>query len=437
MISTIREILRYINEGGVNIWLIALVYFWSIWFVKIVCSRLYKPVQKDFFAPMSVIVPTYHEDKDILSESVERILKYSKEIVTEVIVVTDQREKDVAQFLITRYADEQRLHVIVSPPGKREAVDAGVRFATNEIVSVIESDTFVDEKTLYELIKPFNDPKVGGTVGDQRIYRPYDSLVNFFNTLVESTKYNITIPALSLFGCVTVLGGRCVAYRKSVILPLLPDLINEKFLGKKCISGDDGRLTSLMLKAGCRCVYQSTAIAYTVSPPSWYVLMRQRLRWHRNTSRRTIRALTCWDGVWAWKRPVIALQMIFVWTNTIMMTLIIYALIMSIKSGNWFWFGRTYFDIFARIALLLLGITLTRIIRVYPILKYHNTRKWSYFPLFPWYLTMMWLVRLYAIFTMNKQGWITRSASGAGGFSDQGQKVTSADVQLDSDKIET
>jgi len=28
----------------------------------------------------------------------------------------------------------------------------------------------------------------------------------------------------------------------------------------------------------------------------------------------------------------------------------------------------------------------------------------------------MWVVRIYSIFTMNKQGWITRQGSGAGGF---------------------
>jgi cellulose synthase/poly-beta-1,6-N-acetylglucosamine synthase-like glycosyltransferase len=287
------------------------------------------------------------------------------------------------------------------------------------MVVVIESDTFVDNQTITELIKPFADNRIGGVVGDQRIYKPYDSLVNFFNTLAEGIKYAITIPALSVFGKVTVLGGRCVAYRKSAVLPLLPNLVNEKFLKRRCISGDDGRLTSLLLQTNWRTLYQSTAVVYTVSPPTWYELARQRLRWTRNSCRRTSRALL-WDKLWAWRKPVVTLQMLSTWTGTLAMCLMVYAVVNSIVSTSWFWFGTTLEGSLVRIGVLIGGIALTRVIRINPILRYHSTRKWIYFLLFPWYLIAMWGVRLYAIVTMNKQGWITRQDNGAGGFNNHG-----------------
>jgi len=416
MISGAREILRFFDQYTINLWTIILLYFWSVWSIKLICSLRYKPVDSDFNTTVSVIIPTYHEDEKILTEAISKILKYPKEIVSEVIIVTDVRESELPKKLEMKYSNEDRMHIIQSPPGKREALDLGIRRSTNDIIITMDSDTYLDEKTIPEIIKPFIDKNIGGVVSDQRIYNPYGNVVNFFNTLVEGVKYKITVPTLSIFGNVTVLAGRCVAYRRNVVVSVLPELINEKFLGKKCISGDDGRLTSLVLKAGWKTVYQSTAIVYTVSPPTWSSLIRQRIRWNRNTSRRTIRALLCFDGRWVWKRPVATLHMIFNWTGAIMVGLAIYALTLSIYTGLWFWFGYTLYDTFLRLGIFMTGITLTRFVRISPILKYHHTRKWVWFPLFPMYLIVMWMARIYAIFTMNKQGWITRKYSGAGGF---------------------
>lgn len=416
MISTIREIIRFLTENSINIWTIILVYFWLVWSTKLICSKFYRPIQSNFVAPVSVIITTYHEDRDILMETINRVLQYPKDIVADVIIVTDYREPDVTKDLHIKYVDESRLRVIPSPPGKRNAVDIGIRSTTNEIIVLVDSDTFLNKEAIYELIKPFSNKDIGGVVSDQRIYNPYASLVNFFNTLAEAIKYKITIPALSIFGSVTVLAGRCVAYRKSAVIDSLPDLVNEKFLGKRCVSGDDGRLTSLILKDGWRTVYQSTAIVYTVSPPTWSTLVRQRLRWNRNTSRRTIRALFCFDGIWVWKRPVACLQMLSTWTGSLMMGIVIYAVLEGIISRSWFWFGMTWQDIALRLGVFFVGMTLTRLVRIYPVIRHHNTRKWIWFPLFPFYLIFMWIVRIYAILTMNRQGWITRKTSGAGGF---------------------
>lgn len=416
MISTIREIIRFINIDTVNIWTVLLFYFWSVWSIKLICSMFYRPIKSDFISPVSIIITAYHEDKDILSETISKALQYPEDIVTEVIVVTDQRELNVSKELKIKYADEKRIKIIIVPPGKRGAIDAGVRLSNNEIVVLIDSDTFLNEKTIYEIIKPFSDSRIGGVVSDQHIHNPYVNLINFFNELVESIKFHITISALSVFGSVTVLAGRCAAYRKCAIIDLLPDLVDEKFLGKKCVSGDDGRLTSLVLRAGWRTVYQSTATVSTIAPPTWYGLVRQRLRWNRNTSRRTIRALLCFDGIWVWKRPAAFFQMILTWTNSIMMGIAIYTIIGSIISTSWFWFGRTWTDITLRFGVFFFGVMLTRLVRIYPIIKHHNTRKWLWFPLFPFYLMFMWIVRVYAILTMNKQGWITRKENGAGGF---------------------
>jgi hyaluronan synthase len=131
------------------------------------------------------------------------------------------------------------------------------------------------------------------------------------NEWTELIHHRLSLPYLSRKGQVTVLGGRCVAYLRSAALPLLDGLAKEKFLGKQCVAGDDGRMTSLLLSTGWKTVYQSTARFKTISPETYLDLLRQRLRWFRNGTRRTLRTFLTVperqvakaDRLWVWKHP--------------------------------------------------------------------------------------------------------------------------------------
>lgn len=407
---------------SVYLWILG--YFWSIWLLKFLFSRFYQPWQNKFSAATTVIIPTYKEGRDILRQSVNLVLDHEADVVTKVLLLTDEREPDVTAWAREEWAAE-RVEVIEAPPGKRQAVRLGLESAQTDLVVIVESDTFATPGSIDELIKPFEDDRVGGVVGDQLIYEPYESLVNLFNHWVELIKYRLTVPALSLFGQVTVLGGRCVAFRREAVLPLMDSLVDEIFYGRRCISGDDGRLTSLLLQAGWRGVYQSTAVFVTVSPPTLYTLCKQRLRWFRNSCRRTIRGLLCFrepylpnaDRFWVWKRPAAALQMTTVWTNSLVMAAAIAITYHSISTGQWLWLGNRPIDIAIRVVVFLgIGMGVRRLIRLAPALSDTRLPYWIFIFVFPWYLIMMWFVRIYAILSMNRQGWVTRVGSGAGGF---------------------
>ena len=63
-------------------------------------------------------------------------------------------------------------------------------------------------------------------------------------------RYYDYVPAMGAAGAVACLSGRTAAYRRLVVPPLLPNLEDGFFLGRRCIAGDDGRLTWLVLAAG-------------------------------------------------------------------------------------------------------------------------------------------------------------------------------------------
>ena len=83
---------------------------------------------------------------------------------------------------------------------------------------------------------------------------------------------------------------------------MLENLEDEFFLGRRCVSGDDGRLTWLVLASGYKTVYQSTARALSMFPDTFRAFFKQRVRWSRNSYRTYLTAM--WKG-WLWRQPFI------------------------------------------------------------------------------------------------------------------------------------
>ena len=124
-------------------------------------------------------------------------------------------------------------------------------------------------------------------------------------------------------------------------------------------------------------MFQSTSIIETVSPDSMEALLKQRLRWFRNTCRRTLRAIFgIGEGFWVYKKPLALWHMLLAWTNTIVMFMMVIALYRSITSGYFYWWGDTDFFILLRWTMLFLGLPMTRFIRSLPGLTKIGFRNW-------------------------------------------------------------
>ena len=62
------------------------LFVWALWLVRAVMSRFAKPVVNEFRTTVSVVVPAYREDPDILMDCLETWLGQDP---TEIIIVPD------------------------------------------------------------------------------------------------------------------------------------------------------------------------------------------------------------------------------------------------------------------------------------------------------------------------------------------------------------
>ncbi|MCD6358647.1 MAG: glycosyltransferase [Dehalococcoidia bacterium] len=398
--------------GRIGIFVIFAFTAWFVWSVRLWYSLGYKPWTNEITNyRVTMVIPTYHESRETLEKSICALKanRINGHEVAEIIVVMDAREMELKDWLDEKFPF---CRVLVAPPGKRWAVRMGIEAASYDKVGIVESDTFADPDAVQELMRPLEDPEVGGVVAFQRVYNPKENMCTRLMDWMESLKYRISVPGLSKNGVVNVLGGRLVVFNRELVLPLLPRLTGERFLGKPCVAGDDGRLTSLLLEAGWKSIYQSTSHCYTVSPNTWRSLLRQRLRWQRNSNRRIINAFK--DG-WVFRRHwTLGFQMASTFVMPFFFGLIVVKTIQLLfiyPLINGMWESGL-----VRLGIFLVGITVTRGIRTYPHLA--NARyDIILLPFYALYLIfLMWPVRMFSFLTLNQQGWITRQVASPGGM---------------------
>jgi hyaluronan synthase len=371
---------------------------WSVWLYRRALSARYRPVPAGWTTSTSVVVPAYREDPDILDRC---LTSWLAEGPTEVIVVPDFEDTEVLARLARRR--DSRLRVIpFAHQGKRSALAVGIRAATSEIVVLADSDTQWAPGLLAAVQAPFEDPAVGGVGTRQNAYQPESSVWRRVADWMIDVRYLDYVPSQGRAGAVACLSGRTAAYRRAAVMPVLGHLEHEFFLGRLCISGDDGRLTWLLLGSGYRTVHQATARALSMFPDRPRTFLKQRLRWSRNSYRCYLTAM--WKG-WLWRQPLICqVSVLQVMLTPLTMGVALTYLV------RWILHPHQYAAAIA-IGWLLAG----RAIRGLSHLR-QRPEDVVVLPLVALMSMVVALpVKLYAFVTMNRQGWLTRHGGIVGG----------------------
>jgi N-acetylglucosaminyltransferase len=371
---------------------------WGLWIYRVILSRLARPIVNDYRTTTSVVVPSFHEDPDILMRCLQSWLWQDPD---EIIIVLDVEDLE-AYDRIVELGDDRIRPILFHHVGKRSALGVGIRQAQYDVVVLADSDTFWRNGLLRNVQMPFIDPQVGGVGTQQNVYRAESSLWRRVADWLVDLRYYDYVPAMGRAGAVACLSGRTAAYRRSAILPVLEHLENEFFLGRRCIAGDDGRLTWLVLASGYKTVHQSSARALSMFPDTLRAFMKQRVRWSRNSYRCYLTAMA--KG-WLWRVPFI--------TKVTVLQILLTPVTMGMT---------LFYLIFVRLDLTAVGIGATaawlllgRAIRGWSHLR-RNPRDILILPVVA--LTVIFIalpIKFFAFITMNKQGWLTRHADQIGG----------------------
>lgn len=367
------------------------VWRWTVWTCKELVGLFYRPKKQLYNASVSIVTPVYNENPHLFFQALQ---SWEKNNPLEIIAVIDYTdEKCIAVF--QQFAKERKNArlIVTHTPGKREALADGIKSTQGEIVALVDSDTLWADGVIKNGLPPFHDSKVAGVGTYQNVLHPQTLTQKIFDAQLD-LRYSDEFAFLAASGDALIcLSGRTAFYRRAVIVPLLPDLVHETFFGQKVVSGDDKRLTYLVLSHGWKVAYQSTSKVYTPGMGDFPTFMKQRIRWARNSLRADIKALL--EG-WPIRHPSLMFFQIDKFLQSIVVILSPIYFVVALLTG-----------LYSAAALIFLWWFVSRSIKMFPHLK-RRPQDIFILPVFILYTFLTGLFKIYAFFTLNTQGWITR-----------------------------
>ncbi|WWC97629.1 hypothetical protein V866_004513 [Kwoniella sp. B9012] len=213
------------------------------------------------------------------------------------------RGKRDSQVLLMQYLNRVHFEAPMSPleleiyHQMRNVI--GIDPAFYEYIFQVDADTTVTPDSLNRLIScTSDDQKIIGICGETKVANEKESLTTMIQVYEYYISHHLTKAFESLFGSVTCLPGCFSVYRIRTADKGRPVIIssivideyaepNVDTLHKKNLFslGEDRYLTTLMMKhfPTFKMKFTPDAVAHTVAPSRWNVLLSQRRRWINST----------------------------------------------------------------------------------------------------------------------------------------------------------
>lgn len=394
-VESLCSFLFYLSLVPIPVGLIG-IWRWSVWLLRRAIGSFYRPLPPNGYRPRtSVVTPVYNETPDLFRAALR---SWADNRPTEIIAVIDHSDQ-ACQQIFRKFMAEYRGSpiefklIVTQKPGKRPALVDGMLRSSGEIIFLVDSDTIWAADVLVHAVAPFVDQRVGGVTTRQNVLAPHSTAQRLFDLYLD-IRYVDEIRFLTAFGdAVTCLSGRTAVYRRQAVLPVLQELNNETFFGRPVISGDDKALTLLVQGQGWKVRYQETARVYTPGATAMNSFLKQRLRWARNSWRADLKALA---SGWIWRKPLLLFHLLDRLVQPL--TTLVGPIYLTTAALQQQWLV---------VGFLVLWWFLSRTLKMGP----HLQRDYRNIRILPWYVCFSYwtaIVKVYAFFTMNQQGWITR-----------------------------
>ncbi len=297
------------------------LYAYSIVAATFLLSRylfgaFYRPVfiKKDYTPGVTIIIPCFNEE-DWIQKTILSCVNQDYPVEQLEIVVIDDCSADASYAKIVELVEDLKVrearhevdgrvkyYRLPENAGKRDALAKGVEMSTKELVTVVDSDSFLDPFAIRNIVQPFRDAEMGGVSGRTDVANAYTNALTKMQTVRYYIAFRVMKAAESYFDAVTCLSGPLSCYRKDLLLRYMDEWINQKFLGEKATFGDDRSMTNFILRYDRTC-YQDTATCATIVPNTHRVFLKQQMRWKRSWLRESLIAAR-----YMWKKePFMAL----------------------------------------------------------------------------------------------------------------------------------
>ncbi len=231
-------------------------------------KRLQNPAIKEY-PKVSIIVPAYNEEATI-AKTIKSLLKLDWPKNKLEILVIDDGSEDKTYSIAKRFKSKRVKVFTKKNGGKADALNYGLERCSGELVAALDADSFVSPDALKKMIGYFQKSRVMAVTPSLKVYKPKTILQK-----IQAIEYMVGVLLRKIFsflGAIHVTPGPFTIYRKRFF---------DKYGGY-----DVGNITEdieIALRIQSRDYEIENSIdasVYTVAPPTFKGLLRQRIRWY-------------------------------------------------------------------------------------------------------------------------------------------------------------
>jgi cellulose synthase/poly-beta-1,6-N-acetylglucosamine synthase-like glycosyltransferase len=279
------------------------------------------------------------------------------------------------------------------------------------VIVGVDSDCIFEPNAISELVACFTDPKIAAVGGRVGVSNSNFNWLTRFQTLTYAVSFLVIKSSENIFRKIQCLSGPLVAIRRECFDEIKEKIANRTFLGIKITNGEDRALTQMLLMQGYDTYLNCESLCYTNVPTSIAQYAKQQLRWRRSATGQFLQLIVCLpkmvfnNGLLSALFSLLPVFVLLVW-NLIIITAWLSGKIIATLTA----IVLCHFTIGPCVVLLFFYYARQS--------KYDDLKGISLFDLLVsrligafWYPVSSIIITLFAIFTLDDGGWVTRENS--------------------------
>lgn len=227
--------------------------------------------------PRVSVLVVGHNEADVLERCV-RSLREQSFGGFEIVIVSDGSDDGMGR-VAGRLVRERLADVALATDlrgGKSAGLNLAIGASSGDIVVTVDCDCSYDRFAIEEILRPFADPRVGAVCGDVVPRNGDAGLLSRFQEIEYLFAISVGKRIGAQFGQVVCMSGAFSAFRRDAL-----DGVGGFDVG----GGEDLDVTLRLRARGWIIGFAPAAICHTDVPEALWTLVRQRLRWERDSVR--------------------------------------------------------------------------------------------------------------------------------------------------------
>ena len=382
-------------------------------FINTYCKRFHVRRNYDYQPTVSVVMSCFNEGEAVYNTI--KSMRFSDYPVEKLkIYVVDDCSKDDS-FLWIQKAAQDFPNVIAHPNktnhGKAHNVLNAVSMSDSQIIVSVDSDCIFEPNAIKELVACFTEPKIAAVGGRVGVSNTNVNWLTRFQTLTYAISFLVIKSSENIFRKIQCLSGPLVAIRRECFDEIKDKIATRSFLGVKITNGEDRALTQMLLLKGYDTYLNNNALCYTTVPETIGQYAKQQLRWRRSATGQFCQLIYCLpqmifkNGVLSAIFSLFPIFVLILWNMMVITSWLAGKIIATLMA-----IVICHFTIGPCIVVLFFYYTCKS--------NHSDLKEISLFDLLIcrligafWYPVSSVVITLFALFTLDDGGWVTRDSS--------------------------